>query len=66
MTEELRVGSTLSLVLETPKRGAKEQLEDIVSNLSDVWEVIIVKEAWSQIGDQRAFITVVLTEAVKP
>jgi len=62
MTDELPTGMTLALTLDTTQRGAKAKLEGLVSVLSDTWDVVIVNTCWSQVGDLKSFMTVVLIE----
>ena len=60
MIDALPTGMTLALTLDTTQRGAKAELEHLVSVLSDTWDVVIVNGCWSQHGDLKSFVTVVL------
>ena len=60
MTDELPTGMTLSLEIKTTQRGAQAKLEEIVSVLSDTWDVVITKKYFRELGDESCEVTVVL------
>jgi hypothetical protein len=58
MTDELPTGEILTLTLE----GPQAKLEEIVSVLSDTWDVVIVNGCESPSSDQQSYMTVVLID----
>ena len=62
MTDELPTGTTLSLQLDTPQRGAQAKLEGLVSVLSDTWDVVVTSKYDKGIGDESCEVTVVLID----
>ena len=60
MIDELPTGMTLSLTLDTTRRGAQAKLKRIVSVLSDTWDVVITSSYFAELGDESCEVTLVL------